>query len=300
MRSVLFALAGLLAIGRHDLAAQELEPGAYQNAPVATNVVYGGYGLSKGTVLFDATLPIEDVEATVHAIALGYLRTLSVFGRSAKLDAQVPLSWARFVGTVEGELRTRTPRGLADPRVRMVVSLFGAPALARPEFARYRQQTIVGASLQVVLPLGQYDRSRFINLGANRWAFRPEVALSHAAGRWILEAAVGSWLFTDNDEYAGGSLSQQPLYFAKGNAIYSFRRRLWASLSYGHATGGQTILNDSARQDLQRNNRLAAALSLPVARSSAVQVVFTTGVTTRLGADFDSIGVGYQYSWSAK
>ena len=195
-------------------------------------------------------------------MALAYLRTLSVFGRSAKLDAQLPVSWARFEGVVSGEFRTRSPQGLNDPRVRLSVNVFGAPALDLPGFVKYRQRTIVGASFQVALPLGQYDRTRFINLGAHRWSFRPEIALSHTRGRWIFEASAGTWLFTDNDDYPGGSsLSQRPLYFAKGNAIYTFRRNLWASVSYGHAEGGQTALNDLIRQDLQKNDRMGATLA---------------------------------------
>ena len=291
-------VAGVLAVGLRPAAAQELEPGAYQNVPVGLNVVYAGYGFSQGNVLFDAALPIEGSEATVHTMALAYLRTLSVFGRSAKFDAQLPVSWARFEGVVSGEFRTRSPQGLNDPRVRLSVNVFGAPALDLPGFVKYRQRTIVGASFQVALPLGQYDRTRFINLGAHRWSFRPEIALSHTRGRWIFEASAGTWLFTDNDDYPGGSsLSQRPLYFAKGNAIYTFRRNLWASVSYGHAEGGQTAVNDLIRQDLQKNDRMGATLAVPVARSSALKVVFTTGLATRLGADFTSIGVGYQYSW---
>ena len=294
----LASLLVVLTVSLRPATAQELEPGAYQNAPVGVNVLYAGYGFSQGNVLFDAALPIEGAEATVHTVALAYVRTLGVYGRSAKIDAQVPVSWARFEGVVSGEFRTRSPQGLSDPRVRVSVNLFGAPALGLPGFVKYRQKTIVGASLQVALPLGQYDNTRFINLGAHRWSVRPEIALSHARGRWIFEVSAGSWFFTDNNDYPGGSrLSQRPLYFAKGSAIYTFRRSLWVSVSYGHAEGGQTALNDLIRQDLQKNDRMGATLSLPAARSSAVKVVFTTGVATRLGADFTSIGVGYQYSW---
>jgi hypothetical protein len=293
--------ASALTGGALSAGAQELEPGAYQNAPVGLNVAFAGYGLSQGNVLFDAALPVEGVEATVHTLLLGYLRTLSLFGRAAKFDAQMPVSWARFEGTVAGEFRTRSPQGLTDPRVRLSVNLVGSPALDLPGFVKYRQRTIVGASLQVALPLGQYDRTRLLNLGAHRWSFRPEIALSHARGRWVFEAAAGMWFFTDNDDYFQEStLSQRPLYFAKINAIYAFRRSLWASASYGHAEGGQTVLNDLTRQDLQRNDRFGATLALPVARSSALKFVFTTGLTTRLGADFNSIGIVYQYSFGAK
>jgi hypothetical protein len=295
-RTLLIAVA--LAGALHEASAQELEPGAYQNAPVGLNVAFVGYGFSTGNILLDTTLPIEGASARVHVVGLGYLRTLDLFGLSAKLDALVPVSWARFEGFVAGEFRTRSPQGLADPRVRLAVNFLGSPALDLPGFMKYRQGTILGTSLQVVLPLGQYDETRLINLGANRWSFRPEVGLSQALGRWTFEFAAGSWFFTENPDYFGGvTVSQRPLHYAKGNAIFRFRPSLWTSFSYGYAGGGQTILNDDLQNDLQKNSRIAATLAIPLNPASAVRVVFTSGLTTRLGADFDSIGFSYQYTW---
>ena len=286
------------AIAVPGASAQELEPGAYQNAPIGVNVAIVSYGFSQGNVLVDASLPIEGANAHVHTLVLGYLRTFRLFGLSSKVDAGVAGSHARFEGFVAGEFRTRVPTGLTDPRVRLLVNLLGAPALDPPDYVRYRQHTILGASVQVALPLGQYDADRVINLGANRWAFRPEIGLSHARNRWTLEAAAGSWLFTENGENFGNTtLRQRPLYYVKGNLVYTFRRSLWASVSYGIANGGETMIDGVLRNDLQRNNRVGAAFSLPIARTGALKFSYTSGLTTRLGADFDSITVGYQYTW---
>ena len=295
------ATALVFALTMSSAAAQELEPGAYQNAPVGVNVFIAGYGYSTGNVLVDATLPVEGAKAQIHGVPIGYLRTIDLFGRAGKFDVIIPLSSAHFEGVVAGEFRTRDPKGLADPRVRLSVNFLGSPALDLPEFVRYRQRTILGASVQVTVPVGQYDGERLVNLGANRWAFRPELGISQAYGRWVFEGAAGVWLFTNNDDYFGGStLSQRPLYFAKGSAIYSFRRNLWTSFSYGRATGGETELDGVFRNDLQTNDRIAATLALPAGRVGAIRFVFTSGLTTRLGADFDSISVTYQYSWGPK
>jgi hypothetical protein len=295
-RTVTIALALLFTVS--NAVAQELEPGAYQNAPIGVNVIIAGYGYSTGNVLVDAALPVEGAKAQIHGLAIGYLRTIDLFGRAGKFDVVIPLSSAHFEGVVAGEFRTRDPKGLADPRLRLSVNLLGSPALDLPEFVRYRQRTILGASLQVAVPLGQYDGERLINLGANRWAFRPELGISQAVGRWVFEGGAGVWLFTDNDDYFGAStLSQRPLVFAKASAIYSFRRNLWTSFSYGRATGGETELDGVFRNDIQQNDRIAATLALPAGRVGALRFVFTSGLTTRLGADFDSVSVTYQYSW---
>ena len=291
----------LLAALPHRAVAQELEPGLYQNAPVGMNVIAVGYAYSNGNVLVDASLPLGDVTAELHGVALGYVRTLSLMGLSAKLDALVPVSWGSFEGEVAGEQRVRSLSGLADPRIRFAVNFMGAPALSLPEFVKYRQGTILGASLQVVVPLGQYDPERLINLGANRWALRPEIAVGQALRRWNFELAGGAWLFTENGEFFGGSSrTQEPLYFVKGNVIYVLRRGLWLSFSVGHAEGGETRVNGVTRNDLQSNNRVAATLALPAGRATALKLTYTNGLSTRLGADFDSFGASVQYTWGGR
>lgn len=296
---LVIAAADLLLAG--TARAQELEPGTYQNAPLGVNVLFVGYGLSSGNVLVDAALPIEGAQAQVHAVSFAYLRTLNIFGRFAKFDAQIPVSWGRFEGKVAGEFRTRSPRGLADPRLRLAVNLVGSPPLDSQAFVNYRQRTIVGASLQVAVPVGQYDDTRLVNVGANRWAFRPEAAVSHARGRWVLEAVGGGWLFTDNTEHVDGTtLSQAPLWFAKGSVIYTVRRNLWFSASYGRAAGGETRLDGLHRHDVQRNDRIGVTASLPAGRSGAVRLLFMSGLATRLGTDFDSVGIGYQHTWAPR
>jgi len=280
--------------------AQELEPGLYQNAPLRMNVVFAGYTYSTGNILFDASLPVEGSHAKTHTVAIGGLRTLGIWRRSAKVDVQVPLASGDFEGTVAGVFRTRSPSGFADPRVRLSVNLVGAPALSRKEFASYRQKTIVGVGAQVVVPLGQYDPERLINLGANRWAFRAEAGVSHTHKRWFVDAVGGSWFFTENKDYYGGStVSQQPLPFVKGDVLYTFRRGLWAALSYGLATGGETSINGAPAANLQTNNRLAATFAYPLKPSTSFQLKYTSGLSTRLGADFDSYGALIQYSWGS-
>jgi outer membrane putative beta-barrel porin/alpha-amylase len=299
-RLVRLTIAAMALVGAPPLvAAQELEPGLYQNAPINFNLAAANILVSRGNVLFDSALPIEDATADVQAFVLGYVRTLSVAGKAAKLDVQVPMSWAHFTGLVSGDIRTRSPAGLADPRVRLAVNIVGSPALAMPEFVRYRQRTIVGLALQVVAPLGQYDPDRLINLGSNRWSFRPEVGVSRALGRLTLEFAAGAWVFTANDDFFGGQeLTQRPLYFAKGAAIWSFRGGRWVALNYGRANGGQTSVDGDENSPLQENDRIAATLLLPMRRTQALRLTYTSGLSTRLGADFDTVGVGYQFSWT--
>jgi hypothetical protein len=299
-RASLVAVALFVGAARLTLA-QELEPGTYQNAPTGLNVAAASMGVSRGNVLFDAALPVADVRAEVEVLGLGYVRTLAILGRSAKVDAQIPVTWSQFSGIVGGEARTRSPRGLADPRFRLSMNLLGSPALSLPEFAKYRQRAILGVSLQIAPPLGQYDADHYINLGSNRWSFRSEVGVSYAHGRLTLEGTGGAWAFTNNADYVGATtLAQSALYFAKASGIWAFRRGMWLALNYGRATGGQTRVNGVVTNALQRSDRLGATLLVPVTRSMAIRTVYNSGLSTRYGADFDSLAIGGQYTWARR
>ena len=172
-----------------DLSAQDLEPRAYSNSPVGTNFVILGYGYASGTVLTDPSLPIENVSNESHIGILAYARVLNVFGKSAKFDMIVPFAGLRAEGLVFGQPHEREISGLADPLFRFSINFIGAPALTAAEFAKYRQDLIIGASVRVGVPLGQYDDTRLVNVGTNRWSVKPELGISKALGRWTLELA---------------------------------------------------------------------------------------------------------------
>ena len=294
-------LAFALALGWLDAPgafAQELEPGLYHSSPVGVNAAIVGYAYSTGNILMDSSLPIEGAHAKIHTANLAAIRSFGVFGKTAKVDVQVPIAAGDFEGYVNGEFKNREPSGPADPRLRVLLNFIGAPALRKPEFAGYRPSTIVGASFQTIFPVGRYDPSKLVNLGSNRWSFRPEVGLSHAQGKWFLELSAGVWLFTDNHENFGGTtLEQAPLPFVKGDVMYLFRRGMWIAANYGVASGGETRVNGGPKSEIQTNQRLGATFAYPLGRSLGAKLVYTSGLTTRIGADFDSYGASLQYTW---
>jgi len=66
---------------------------------------------------------------------------------------------------------------MLDTRVCFAVNLYGAAPLAGNDYLVYRKaadnETIVGAGLSLQLPTGQYMENKLINLGTNRYTFRP-------------------------------------------------------------------------------------------------------------------------------
>ena len=192
---LLLAAATLLTVSPAHLLAQDLEPRAFSPVPVSVNFAGFGYGYSFGNVLLDPAVPLEDGTGKVHSLLGAYVRTFSLFGMSAKADAVVPFAVGDWEGRLAGQDTSRSASGMGDPAVRLSVNFVGAPALEMPRFMTYRQGTVVGASLRVIAPLGQYDESKLINLGTNRWTFVPRVGVSQRLGRWNLEGVTAAWFF---------------------------------------------------------------------------------------------------------
>jgi hypothetical protein len=249
--------------------------------------------------LADSSLPVEGANAEVEVAALRYLRSIDVFGKAGRFEVVVPYSSGDWRGVLDGVPRRRTVSGFADPRFKFGVNLVGAPALRGQDFRGYRQRTIVGASLQLIAPLGQYDSSRLINLGSNRWTLRPQLGLSRVFSQhWSTEVTATAWFFEDNDDYYDGQrLEQDPLYALQAHLIYSFRPGLWAGLAYGIADGGRSEIDGVQRNDFQENQRWGLAFAFALNRRHGVKLAAVTGLSTRIGADADTVSVAYQYMW---
>jgi hypothetical protein len=280
--------------------AQSIEPRLFANAPVGLNFLLVGYTRSSGGVLLDPSVPLEDASIRVHSSLLGYARSVSVAGRSAQIQILAPYAWLSGEASLEstGEVRTREVDGFGDPLLRFAVNLHGAPALPAAKFGGYRQDLVIGVSLLVTPPLGQYDPDRLVNLGTNRWSFRPEFGFSKAVGRWLLEATGAATLYTDNDDFFGRQHREQdPIYSAQGHVIYNFKPGAWMALDGTYYTGGRTTIDGVEGDDLLRNTRFGITGALPVDRRSSVKVYVSEGVSTRVGDDFLLAGVAWQLRW---
>jgi len=292
------ALAVLALGGVPSAAAQTMEPMSYSNAPIGLNFLIAGYSHQWGHVLADPSLPVRDVEASVDAGNLAYSRIIDVLGQSGSLAMVVPYAWLSASGEVFEQARSTSRTGLADTSMRLSVNLYGAPALSLQEFAKYQQDTIVGVSLFVTAPTGQYDPNRLINIGTNRWSFKPELGVSKALGAWTLEAAAGVTFYTDNDAFAGdGVRRQDPLYSVQGHAIYNFNPRLWAALDGTYYTGGRTTVNGVIGDDLQRNSRWGGTLAYSINRLNSLKLYYSSGLAARTGTDFQIVGLAWQHRW---
>lgn len=283
-------------------SAQELEPGAYWPLPTGLNILTVANSFNFGDVAFDPAAPIDEASARINTTAFALTRTFSLAGRSANAGVVLPLVSGHVEGLYLGEPAAVSRFGLGDPRFRLAMNLYGAPAMTPQELASYRQGLIVGVSLTVAPPLGEYDSTKLINLGTHRWSFKPEVGVSRAygaSGQWVVEGMAGVWIFTDNTDFLGGrTREQEPIAAAQVHVTHKFTRTTWLAANANFYTGGRTTIGGNRNLDLQRNSRIGATFSTALKRRHAIRLAVSRGAFTTIGADFTSIAIGYNYAWA--
>lgn len=296
-RLALLTLLGI-AVSFHA-SAQELEPGAYTISPVGINVFSVGYAFNDGDLTFDPSLPLEDARATIHTTVFSVGRAVDLAGRSATVLVGVPVITGHVEGRYIGELAVADRTGLGDLRIRVGVNLWGAPARRMPEFAKTPPARVnIGASITVVAPTGQYSSQRIVNLGSNRWAFKPEAAITRNARQWMFEIYGGAWLFTDNDNYLNGrTRSQKVLGSAQFSLRRTFRPGLWISGNVNYYTGGRTSVDGLFNQDFQANSRVGTTLAVPFSSRNGFRVAVSKGAVTTIGANFLGLSASFQQAF---
>ena len=290
----------LLVSAAWDAGAQDLEPRAYSNIPPGMNFVLAGYGYTTGDIVADPSFPLQDAQVHSNTMLVAYVRSLNIWGTTGKLDVILPYSWISGSATLAGRAHERDVNGLGDLRFRLSVNLYGAPALTLKEFENYKQDTIIGVSVQVSAPSGQYDPEKLLNIGSNRWWVKPEIGISKAWGPVTLELTPSATFFLKNNDFLGGkTLKEAPIYAVQGHVIYSFGYGIWASLDATYYGGGRTTIDGVEGDTTLSNVRLGATLTLPVSRRNSVKLYGSTGVYSRHGASYTLVGALWQFRWGA-
>ena len=282
----------------YNANCQELEPRALTNLPVKTNFFAAGYAYADGNILMDPTLPIDDFNGKINTMVIAYVRAVNIFGKSGKIDLVLPFATGDWKGVFEGEEFEDHSTGFGDIRLRATVNFTGAPSFKQSEFSDYKQKTVSGLSVQLIMPTGNYNPEQLPNLGSNRWTIRTNYGISRTYTHWILEAYAGVWLFSDNKEFLNEhTLSQSPLWVAKGHLTRLFKKSRWLALDCGYGYGAETYIDDVKRDAVISGMRLGLTFSLPLNDRHSLKFTATSGFRFQQGGDFDAIGVFYQYRW---
>jgi hypothetical protein len=281
---------------------QDLAPRAYIITPVDSSAMVLAYSFNSGSVFVDPSVPVEDFSARFHTQILSYYRSFDLAGRSANITAVVPYAIGNFSATVAGSQASVYRSGLADSRVRLAVNLWGGPAMHTREFVGWKETRLLGASLTVLMPTGQYDPARLINPGNHRWGFKPEMAISRRWQHWVLEGYAGAWFFTPNNEYLPGTnrRTQEPIIAGEAHLTYYVKPRLWFSLDGNFWSGAQSTVNGVQSADKQRNSRTGVTAAIPLNQHQSLKFSYSNGTYVTIGGDYQSVSAAWQYSWVGK
>jgi hypothetical protein len=295
----LILLAAVIAPVRAH--AQSLDPRSFVDTPVGFNFVFAGFVYSWGSVLFDPTVPITNADLTQQGPFGGYARAIDFFGMSGKASIAAGYIFTDGTGDVRGVPESRTVSGLSDVTAAISVNFLGAPALRIPAYLKYKQGLLMGASLAITAPVGQYDPTKLVNIGTNRWTFRPQIGVSQALGHLTLEFLGAVAFYTTNTDFLNGRVHQQdPVFSAQFNSIYTFRSGIWGSLGATFYAGGRATTDGVEDPSFTENWRLGASLVFPVNHHNSLKVFGSTGLYTRTGGDFHVVAATWIYNWGGR
>jgi hypothetical protein len=286
----------------NPVLAQDLSPRAYVITPLHSNAIIVTYSFFHGSVLFDGAAPITGATGTYSVPIPSYYHSFSFLGRSANVNSSLPYAVGNFQGNVAGQPHQLYRSGLLDFTSRVSVNLKGGPSMAAEEFRGWRQKTLIGVSLKVVAPTGQYDPAKLVNWGANRWGFKPDFGYSKRLNNWVLDSYAGVWFYTANPQYYSPPVpkpqAQRPIGSFEGHLSYDVKPRLWFSLDGNFWFGGITSLSGIANPATrQRSSRIGATASLPLGPHHSLKVSYNNGDYIRFGGNYQSVSVAWQYSW---
>jgi hypothetical protein len=279
--------------------AQDLEPRSYAVVPKGLHATAFSYTFSSGNIITEGSSPIQDLKVTNNVMGLGYVQTFSLFDKLARVAVSLPFGFLNGSATFHGIDTTGTRTGFYDGRIKLGINLFGSPVLSPREFQQFQEHTVFGVSVVISVPVGQYYPSKLINLGSNRWGFKPEIGGSHREGRLFYEAYAGIWMFTNNGQYFQKTmLDQQILFSFQAHVDYTFKHGKYLALNGGFADGGETSINGVPQNNVQENWRLGATFSTPIFnKHQSVKFMVNTGIATRAGQNYTALTLVYQYNW---
>lgn len=285
-----------------NVYSQDLEPRFLSSVPLKTNYAGLVYGYSYGDILLNAQ-EIKDLNAKLNTVAGFYGRSFKLFNKPAKVDVAIPYAFGKLNALVSQVDTTAYRNGLVDPTLRVSIILIGDKALNLQEFSKREIKKFkMGASFKIKAPLGKYDETKLINLGANRWAFQLKAAASYQASKKIIvELHIDSWFFTENASFNNGNtLSQKPLLTTQLHMAYIFNPKFWISGSIGQIALGETSINGVEQDNNQKNSRYGFTASYKIKKLGSLKFSVTNGLYIASGNNFTSALLGYSFLWFDK
>ncbi len=286
----------LLFANTFTLFAQSLEPRLYSNAPTDLNFLVVGYANSIGALPSAPELELKNPNLTLDVGIVAYARGFGLFGKSAKVNVIIPTVRMHGDAIVNGVYMSKDVTGVGDIKARVSLNLLGSPALKLKDFKTYKQDTIVGVSLQVTAPSGKYDKDKLLNIGRNIWALKVGTGVSKAIGKFTFEFLADSEFYTQNKHYYNSTTKKvDPVYSTQVHIIYTIQRGMWVALNSNYYWGGNTYIDAKNQYTTLSNSRAGAVFAMPINKTNSIKLNYHDGISTRTGTNFKTGMISWQY-----
>ena len=299
LKSLVFITLIFNVLISFQLFAQDLEPRRWTPIPLGLSVIGIGVAHTSGDIIFDPVMLVDNAELDLDVLGVSYVTSFKFFNKLARFDFTIPLATGKWQGLLNGEQTKLTREGLLDPKVRLSINLIGTPASNAKEMQHYlinrKSNTVVGAAIELSLPLGEYYSDKLINLGENRFSIRPQIGIVHKNGNWSYELTGSVFIYTDNDDfYQKQRRKQKPLYAIQSHLIYNFDAGKWISLSAGYGLGGQSKVGNTYKNDKKHTVLSSLSFGMPLSSSQSVKIGYLNGKTNvTTGTNFNSLFLSF-------
>ena len=295
---VCFALAFLYT--PRKACAQFNDARAYDNTPVGVSQLELDYTYVRSNASLDPSLAIAGANLNLNQGTIAYTHYFGVFHRLGWVEAAVPL--AGLDGSIPATNIQGSIAGAGDSSYQLVMLLKGGPALSIEQFASYKPATSLGLSLTITAPTGLYNSNKILNLGSDRWSFKPEIALSHPFGpdqKWEFDAYGNATFYTDNTSYQGNEiLRQEALPGLEGHVSYSFNDKVWLSLDTRYSFRATTDVDGVSQNNAQQNFIVGSELNISLSPQNSLTLVFAKAIVHQNGPTATAFSIKYDYTWS--
>ena len=292
-----FALASVIV--PHWAYAQFTDPRTYNNTPVGLNQLELAYTYVHANSSLDTSLIVTGAKLNVHQGTIDYTRYFGLLHRLMWVEATFPI--AGLGGSVTGTNLQGSTAGAGDSSYQVAMLLKGGQALTAAQFENYKPSTTLGASFTITAPTGLYHPNKVLNLGSDRWSFKPEFGLAHPFGaeqKWEFDGYANIYFFTDNSSYRGSEiLRQDPLPGVEGHISYSFNDSLWASFDTRYSFRGTTLVNGVDQNNPQQNVLLGSEVNLSLNARNSLVFEFAKALVHNNGPAVVGFSVRYDHIW---
>jgi hypothetical protein len=163
-------MVGFLTSRAALIQAQDLAPRAYVITPLHSNAIILSYGYYSGSLLLNGAAPVIGATGSYNVSIFTFYHSFGLAGHSANISGSLPYAVGTFEGEAVGVDQQIYRSGLLDTTFRLAVNLKGGPAMQVSEFSKWEEKSLLGVSLKMVTPSGQYDpnnsqveRERFVD-----------------------------------------------------------------------------------------------------------------------------------------